>query len=133
MYFYVQGDTLENVSEELKSLLSTGYFQFVIPESVNAPPSDVSTAPILWNAGDQRRLLLKYQPSAPGQCQKVASGAAPTKTWNRAQIEDFTRKMGFLEEGSEDKSRKQFQKLSAVRLHANVEAYIRICRVQMHF
>ena len=104
------------MSQELKSLLSTGYFEFVIPESADVPPSRVSTASMFWNARDQRKLLLKYQPSTPEQCQKVTNNATPTKTWSREQIEDFTRKMGFLDEGSEDGSHLKFQKLSTVRL-----------------
>lgn len=76
------------------------------------------------NARDQRRLLLKYQPSAPEQYQKVTDDATPTKTWSREQIEDFTRKMGFLDEGSEDGSHLKFQKLSAVRHQKYLENYI---------
>ena len=71
---------------------------------------------MFWNARDQRRLLLKYQPSTPEQYQKVTDDATPTKTWSREQIEDFTRKMGFLDEGSEDGNHLKFQKLSAVRI-----------------
>lgn len=108
------------MSKELKSLLSTGYFKFVIPESMDVPPSDVSTASMFWNARDKRRLLLKYQPSTPEEYLKVTADAAPTKTWSREQIEDFTRKMGFLDEGSEDGSHLKFQKLSAVR-HQNTK------------
>lgn len=83
---------------------------------MDVPPSDVSTASMFWNARDQRRLLLKYQPSTPEQYQKVTDDATPTKTWSREQIENFTRKMGFLDKGSEDESHLKFQKLSAVRI-----------------
>lgn len=87
---------------------------------MDVPPSGVSTAPMLWNAGGQRRLLLHYQPSATAQGQKVASDAAPTKpmTWKREQIEDFTRKLGFLEKGAEDGNHFKFQQFSTVRLHS---------------
>ena len=76
--------------------------------------------PVWWKEGDQRRLLLHYQPSAPAQSGEATSDAAPAKrvTWNREQIEDFTRKLGFLEKGSEDGMHFTFQRLSAVRLHA---------------
>lgn len=87
---------------------------------MDVPLSGVSTAPMLWNAGDQRRLLLHYQPSPTAQGQKVASDAAPTKpmTWSSEQIEDFTRKLGFLEKGTEAGSHFKFQQFSAVRLHS---------------
>ena len=76
--------------------------------------------PVWWKEGDQRRLLLHYQPSTPAQGGEVASEATPTKhvTWNREQIEDFTRKLGFLEKGSEDGMHFTFQRLSAVSLYA---------------
>lgn len=113
-----QGDTLDNIEQDLRCLLHTGCFEIIIPETMNVAPSCVSTAPMLWNEGDQRRLLLHYRPSAPVQSEAVDSATALTKpvTWNREQIEDFTRKLGFLEKGSADRSHFKFQQLSAVRL-----------------
>ena len=86
--------------------------------------------PMWWKEGDQRRLLLHYQPSAPAQSGEATSDAAPAKcvTWNREQIEDFTRKLGFLEKGSEDGI--TFQRLSAVRLSAVTTA---LCALQSMF
>ena len=112
------------MAEDLKSLLKTGHFEFVIPESANESPLGVSTAPVWWKEGDQRRLLLHYEPSAPAQVGEVASDATPAKcvTWNREQIEDFTRKLGFLEKGSENEMHFTFQQISAVRLHAEATA-----------
>ena len=75
--------------------------------------------PVWWKEGDQRRLLLHYQPSTPAQGGEAANDATPARrvTWNKEQIEDFTRKLGFLEKGSEDGMHFTFQQLSAVRLH----------------
>ena len=80
--------------------------------------------PVWWKEGDQNRLLLHYQPSAPPQGREAGSDAAPAKhvTWNREQIEDFTRKLGFLEKGLEDGMHFTFQRLSAVRLHTVMTA-----------
>ena len=105
------------MAEDLKSLLQTGFFEFIIPKSVEEVQSNAPALPVWWKEGEQRRLLLRYQPA---QGREGASDAAPAKPvlWNREQIEDFTRKLGFLEKGSEDGI--HFQRLSAVRLHAMV-------------
>ena len=108
------------MAEDLKSLLNTGHFEFVIPESADESPSGVPTVPVWWKEGDQRKLLLHYQPSIPAQGGEAANDATPARrvTWSKEQIEDFTRKLGFLEKGSEDGMHFTFQQLSAVRLHA---------------
>ena len=78
-----------------------------------------SAVPVWWKEGDQSRLLLHYQPSAPTHGPELARSVAPARlvTWNREQIEDFTRKLGFLEKGSEVGIHFKFQRLSTVRLH----------------
>ena len=98
--------------------MNTGHFEFVIPEPADESPSGI-LKPVWWKEGEQRRLLLHYQPSTPAQGGEVASDATLARrgvTWNKEQIEDFTRKLGFLEKGSEDGT--HFQRLSAVSLHA---------------
>ena len=89
--------------------------------------SSVPAVPVWWKEGEQRRLLLHYQPSAPAQGQEAVSDAAPARdvTWNRDQIEDFTRKLGFLEKGSEDGIHFRFQRLSAVSLCAVAYSMVR--------
>ena len=110
------------MAKDLKSLLQNGFFEFIIPKSVEEVQSDAPAMPVWWKEGERRRMLLHYQPSAPAQGCEGASDAAPAKPvlWNREQIEDFTRKLGFLEKGSEDGIHFKFQRLSAVRLHAMV-------------
>ena len=78
----------------------------------------VPAVPVCKKEGEQRRLLLHYQPSAHVQGQAAINSGAPAKLviWSREQIEDFTRKLGFLEKNSEDGIR--FQQLSAVSGHS---------------
>jgi len=119
----LQGDTVENVSEELECIMKTGKFELIII------PSDTSLMDTNLHSDCKVRLcyepikelfdrkfrirgtsestssdisLVSSPPLAPPYFQNQALYLP--ETWNREQIDDFVRKLGFLETQKADQS-----------------------------
>lgn len=86
-----QGDTLENVANELDCIITTGKYLFYTPD-----PSNSMT-----------ELILEYNPSPSCRSHPLSTSqhasledlesAVNMQRWNSEQIRDFVRKLGFLD------------------------------------
>ena len=104
--FILQGDTLEGVENELKYVLETGYYQFFLR---------------LTPEGVQGSVELLYRRSVytdEGACLQGRSSYMVEQKWNEEQINDFVRKLGFLDAEVETGVKiNQFLYLSQVCYH----------------
>ena len=132
-FYFNQGDTLENVSKELECIMNTGYFELVIS------PKQASQTDHDDNAGAEKScgVFLYYQPTReleivrnrantisqsessegtmPGSPHSIQYQVSGTQeAWNRDQIDDFVRKLGFLQTQKVDEPVKMFQQLNQV-------------------
>ena len=107
---YPQSDSLESIADDLSSLLKTGEFEFTISETTFVDGPDVCGSPVWWTGGQQRELKLHYTPSSTA----ATPDTTERVTWDLEKIEDFTRRLGFLEKGQENQDHKDFQQLSSV-------------------
>ena len=90
MVLYLQGDTLQNVANDLKGIFKTGHFSFIIPE----------------NIADPGKVELRYTPASK-QAAKVLDAEKDSvafeevlfkeETWDSEQTGAFARKLGFLD------------------------------------
>ena len=127
----LQGDTLENVANELDCILATGFYQFSLSNAKGSQialvyePSLSQAAPALQQ---QQQLQQQQAPpqATPGAATPTAPGArhlqlqypqivrevsqvdeaagvvrGGTEKWSREQINDFVRKLGFLDSEAE--------------------------------
>ena len=111
MVLYLQGDTLQNVANDLKGIFQTGRFSFIIPE----------------NIADPGRVELRYTPASKRAAkvlgeEKLSVGfeeevSFNEETWDSEQTGAFARKLGFLD------SEKAGGELVKPFLHAN-EVYV---------
>ena len=88
--YYPQGDTLENVGKELDSIITTGNYLFLTPDT----------------SSTGAELMLEYRPSPLHQFPPLRSSQPSSledqdmvnmQRWNSEQISDFVRKLGFLD------------------------------------
>ena len=90
--FILQGDTIQNVANDLERVLKTGCYSFNIPE----------------NAADLGELELKYKPSSKGTPPEPPNEDKSVvvfdegETWDSEQIDGFARKLGFLDSKKAD-------------------------------
>lgn len=87
----MQGDTLENVANDLKRIFQTGHYSFIIPE----------------NMTDSGKVELKYMPASKRAAKVLGvekQSLAPEEevsvkeeTWDSEQTGAFARKLGFLD------------------------------------
>ena len=123
MLYFLQGDTLESVAKELKSIIESGIYTFHLAEEDE-------------NGINRDYMLLEYQPAStlftgsssnPATSQQIVKNpqendsesevisAEPPEyllqfeqkhsqkeKWNLEQIGDFVRKLGFLDENKEE-------------------------------
>ena len=115
---------MENVSEELKCIMNTGHFELII-----APNKIPEVSLMDTDINSSCKVLLYYEPikelfdrkfkrtrgvsessattdsssvASPPHFQTQVSGSP--EIWNREQIDDFVRKLGFLETQKVDQS-----------------------------
>ena len=99
--FFEQGDKLENAEKELKCIVERGCFKLIIkPKKIiyfEKMDSEESVE-------DHSKVFLNFQ------AEKFL------ETWNNEQIDDFVRKLGFLENqtAEDDEQVKLFQQLNQV-------------------
>ena len=95
---------MENVSKELKWIMERGDFKLIIrPKSIVY----ISTIYHREPDGSQSKVFLHFKPQI---------SSCVSETWNSEQIDDFVRKLGFLESQGPDVDQqvKNFQQLSQV-------------------
>ena len=122
VFSLTQGETIENVANELDHILETGIFNFMLSSD------ETSTADI----------LLVYQPSQPviaqpdtnfigredGERSPLDRGSTliVDQHWNSEHIADFVRKLGFLDTEREGGERiKLFIHLNSVSLFLKIK------------
>ena len=89
----LQGDTLENVAKELDSIISTGNYLFLTPDtSSSGAELIIEYNPSTLHQFPPHTLLTPIQPS---------SSDDNMQRWNNEQINDFVRKLGFLDSEKE--------------------------------
>lgn len=90
LHIFVQGDTVEGLSDELKHIMETGYYQFSLH---------------LTSDGVTGNVELLHQRSMYSSCEKgeeikatmTRSTYMVEQKWNNEEINDFVRKLGFLD------------------------------------
>ena len=105
MILYLQGDTLQNVANDLKGIFQTGRFSFIIPE----------------NIADPGKVELRYTPASKRAAKVLGTEQnsvafeeeVKEETWDSEQTGAFARKLGFLD------SEKAGGELVKPFLHAN--------------
>jgi len=133
---FYQGDTLENVSNELECIMKTGQFKLVImPKRITGTSKMDHESTIEHNSG----VFLDYEPAREVYLQRrrlqtlseshddfllpvvhvERQFSCISERWNNEQIDDFVRKLGFLEAQSVDVDQrvKLFQQLNQVIHH----------------
>jgi len=129
---HIQGDTLENVSKELESIMNTGHFELIIaPKRImqmEQGDAESSSKVLLYYEPIGELYDLKHRAKTISLCQSFEGNvpfSPPTvdkqvscsqEVWSKKQIDEFVRKLGFLEtQKAEEESIKLFQQLNQVR------------------
>ena len=113
----MQGETLENIKDDLVCIISTGYFTFEFG---------------FEESGKENQLLLLYEPNL-AQLSPPREGFQTQRAhtlrrkgvWNSDQIGDFVRKLGFINKEKGVDQVKDFLHLSQVYHANNVIVYNR--------
>ena len=91
----MQGDTLQNVAQQLDQILQTGRYTYVLHQE------------------SQFQMLLEYNPSST--LSRSSAKASKIEKLNTDQIDDFLRKLGFMDREKEGGEKmKNFKHLSVV-------------------
>ena len=107
----LQGDTLQNVANDLKRIFETGHFSFIIPENI----ADAGRVELRYTPASKRAAkVLSEEKHSSGLEEKVSVNE---ETWDSEQTGAFARKLGFLD------SEKAGGELVKQFLHAN-EVYV---------
>jgi len=149
-FFTNQGDTVENVSEELECIMNTGHFKLIIASHRTLENLQMDT-----DINSSCKVLLYYEPikelfdrkfkrtrgvsessgttdnslvTSPPHYQKQAS--CSPEIWNREQIDDFVRKLGFLETQKVDQPENLI--LEAQKSEQRVKTFQQLNQVTMY-
>ena len=123
----MQGDTLENVSTELDCIMKSGHFKLIIkPKKISETIAENNSEVLLHYEPTIESYLQKLRLQRLSVCHDNASStshierqfSSVSEIWNSEQIDDFVRKLGFLEVQSADVGQKVklFQQLNQVSL-----------------
>ncbi len=127
-----QGDTLQNVAEELDKVLETGCYSFKLPTNGEAQmileyvPSSIQTSNTFEEGVDSgttytvrsctSSFLTKQEPRL-GDSEGEVSKRSIKPQWNSEQIGDFVRKLGFMDTEREGGEKiKHFRHISSVSM-----------------
>ncbi len=122
----MQGDTLQNVAQELDCIIGTGSYIFNLggeeigsgrgqmlleyEAAASAPlPAPSTTSPTATPTLEKGESQLEVG--------RVEVGRARKERWTAEQIGDFLRKLGFMDSDRENQRIKHFLHLSQVRSH----------------
>ena len=130
----LQGDTLENISTELDCIMNSGHFKLIIKPKRITSTSKMDHEAIVEHKSE---VLLNYKPTLESHLQRRRLRhlseshddtsslshiervfSSVSETWNNEQIDDFVRKLGFLEAQNTEVEQKVklFQQLSQVNM-----------------
>ena len=112
-----QGDTLQNVANDLKRIFETGRFSFIIPENV-ADPGKVELR--------YKKLATKVLVAEKRLLGPEEEGTLKEETWDSEQTGAFARKLGFLD------SEKVGGELVKPFLHANEVCHLLSCTLSLN-
>ena len=98
-----QGDTLQNVAKELECIVNTGIYIFTLTSNISGGKAEImleyvpaihSGVATSMEGGTPRTLprSMSYPESDTG-----LNAAKRAESWNKEQINDFVRKLGFLD------------------------------------
>ena len=107
MVLYLQGDTLQNVANDLKGIFQTGHFSFIIPENI-ADPGNVELRYTPASKRAAKVLGVEKHSLAPEE-----EVSFKEEMWDSEQTGAFARMLGFLD------SEKGGGELVKPFLHAN--------------
>ena len=112
VFLVSQSDSLQKIADDLNQLLSCGQFELVVgSDSVPVGSQDLSSR----EHSKIRTIKLNYATR-----HKSMSGTLPPSpakaAWDLEKIEDFTRRLGFLEKGQENQDHKHFQQIFSVSI-----------------
>ena len=95
--FSMQGDTQQNVVNDLEQIFQTGHYNFMIPENI-ADPGKVQ---LMYRPSTQRAsIMLAETPSEkPTSAIQKQDESVKAEIWNSEQTGTFVRKLGFLDSG----------------------------------
>lgn len=94
-FFLMQGDTQQNVVNDLESIFQTGYYNFKIPENI-ADPGEVE---LMYRPSTQPASIMLAETPSEKQTsviQKQDNSVKP-EIWDSEQTATFVRKLGFLD------------------------------------
>ncbi len=128
-----QGDTLQNVAEELDKVLETGYYSFKLPTDGEAQmileyvPSSIQTSNTFEEGVDSgttytvrsctSSFLTKQEPRLGDSEGEVSKRSIKLQQWNSEQIGDFVRKLDFMDTEREGGEKiKHFRHISSVSM-----------------
>ena len=121
----LQGDTLQNVAKDLDSIIESGHYQFeVFSEGIvlslqYCPAASAHTAP-----PSQPSSLDDGPPQKAQGLMQSGKDSSGKERWSKEQIDDFVRKLGFLDAEKEGGDKiKQFLHLNEVVLHSCIFCY----------
>jgi hypothetical protein len=111
-FLRMESDSLQKIADDLNQLLSCGQFELVVgSDSVPVGSQDLSSR----EHSKIRTIKLNYATR-----HKSMSGTLPPSpakaAWDLEKIEDFTRRLGFLEKGQENQDHKHFQQIFSVSI-----------------
>ena len=120
MFLLVQGDTLRGVARELDCVLKTGHYEFVFTSAAERTKGT---------------LELIYRPMIVAYVEEGGAAEVVTQRWNKEQINDFVRKLGFLDsEGAAGDKINHFLHLHQVCILSSRVTDVCVCAVWcLHF
>ena len=92
--FHVQGDTVESVSDELNHVMATGYYQFSLTLTSDGVKGNVE---LLY----RRCVYSTGEMGDEGAVMMSSSSCMVEQKWEDDRINDFVRKLGFLDVAGE--------------------------------
>eukprot|EP00731_Ephydatia_muelleri_P026772 Em0018g872a len=92
---YLQGDTLQNVAKDLDSIIQTGHYQF----EFSSTEAIVISLHYCHTGSAQATVSssLEEDPPQSPQAVKKDKESSGKERWSKEQIDDFVRKLGFLD------------------------------------
>ena len=94
-FFFMQGDTQQNVVNDLENIFQTGHYNFIIPENI-ADPGKVE---LMYKPSVQQASIVLADTSSEKQTSVIQKQDKSVKAeiWDCEQTSTFVRKLGFLD------------------------------------
>ena len=96
-FFLMQGDTQQNVVNDLEKIFQTGQYNFIIPENI----ADPGKFELMYKPSTKRPSIVLAETLSEKQTSVIPKQDNPVKAdleiWDCDQIGTFVRKLGFLD------------------------------------